>query len=159
MENVNMNEQIEQERNKKDEGLSRFLEFTLGEEDFAVPLLEVREVISVPETTPIPDAKNYYVGIMNLRGQVITIIDLRKKMGITPQTENKEEAVIILNHGEGHIGVVVDSINSVLALESSQILDMPQVEGSKHANNIDGVFKQEDRFTVLLDVNKLLGDL
>ena len=60
----------------------RFLEFTLGSEDYAIPLLSVREVISVPETTPIPKAPTHFLGIMNLRGQVISVVDLRTKLKI-----------------------------------------------------------------------------
>jgi purine-binding chemotaxis protein CheW len=90
--------------------VNRFIEFSLGGEDYAIPLLMVREVISVPDTTPIPKAPVHFLGIMNLRGQVISIVDLRKKLKVDSR-KDKEEAVIIVDIGSMNIGVVVDSIN------------------------------------------------
>ena len=91
----------------------RYIEFSLGEEKFAIALLEVKEVISCPETTPIPRSPSHFVGVMNLRGQVISIVDLRKKLSIQ-STSELEEAVIILELDGANIGVIVDSINKVI---------------------------------------------
>jgi len=135
--------------------LSRFIEFSLGKEDYAIPLLMVREVISVPETTPIPKSPVHFLGIMNLRGQVISVVDLRKKLKIEAK-QDKEEAVIIVDIGGMNIGVVVDSINKVLAFSSEEVSDMPEVENQLNTQYIYGVFKKEDSLTVLLDIAKVL---
>ena len=74
---------------------NRFIEFSLGQEDYAIPLLMVREVISIPDTTPIPKAPKHFIGLMNLRGQVISIVDLRTKLTIKPREESSDSAVII----------------------------------------------------------------
>jgi len=135
--------------------LSRFIEFSLGQEDYAIPLLMVREVISVPETTPIPKSPPHFLGIMNLRGQVISVVDLRKKLKIEAK-QDKEEAVIIVDIGGMNIGVVVDSINKVLAFSSDEVSEMPEVENQLNTQYIYGVFKKENSLTVLLDIAKVL---
>jgi purine-binding chemotaxis protein CheW len=135
--------------------LSRFIEFSLGSEDYAIPLLMVREVISIPDTTPIPKSPPHFVGIMNLRGQVISIVDLRKKLKVETR-QDKEEAVIIVDIGGMNIGVVVDSINKVLAFSSEDVSEVPEVEHQVNTNYIFGVYKKENSLTVLLDIAKVL---
>ncbi|MBC7537219.1 MAG: chemotaxis protein CheW [Bacteriovorax sp.] len=135
--------------------LSRFIEFSLGKEDYAIPLLMVREVISVPDTTPIPKSPNHFLGIMNLRGQVISVVDLRKKLKIEAR-QDKEEAVIIVDIGGMNIGVVVDSINKVLAFSSDEVSEMPEVENQINTHFIFGIYKKENSLTILLDIAKVL---
>lgn len=135
--------------------LSRFIEFSLGEEDYAIPLLMVREVISVPETTPIPKSPTHFLGIMNLRGQIISIVDLRKKLKVDAK-KDKEEAVIIVDIGGMNIGVVIDSINKVLAFSAEDVSEMPEVEHQINTQYILGVYKKEKTLTVLLDIAKVL---
>lgn len=135
--------------------LSRFIEFSLGHEDYAIPLLMVREVISVPDTTPIPKSPTHFLGIMNLRGQVISVVDLRKKLKVEAR-QDKEEAVIIVDIGGMNIGVVVDSINKVLAFSSEEVSEMPEVEHQVNTHYIFGVYKKENSLTVLLDIAKVL---
>jgi purine-binding chemotaxis protein CheW len=135
--------------------LSRFIEFSLGREDYAIPLLMVREVISVPDTTPIPKSPAHFLGIMNLRGQVISVVDLRKKLKIEAK-KDKEEAVIIVDIGGMNIGVVVDSINKVLAFSSDEVSEMPEVENQLNTQYIFGVYKKENSLIVLLDIAKVL---
>lgn len=135
--------------------LSRFIEFSLGKEDYAIPLLMVREVISVPDTTPIPKSPPHFLGIMNLRGQVISVVDLRKKLKVDTKQDN-EEAVIIVDIGGMNIGVVVDSINKVLAFSSEEVSEMPEVENQLNTHYIFGVYKKENSLTILLDIAKVL---
>jgi purine-binding chemotaxis protein CheW len=140
---------------KTSSDLSRFIEFSLGKEDYAIPLLMVREVISVPDTTPIPKSPSHFLGIMNLRGQIISVVDLRKKLKIEVK-QNTEEAVIIVDIGGLNIGVVVDSINKVLAFSSEDVSEMPEVESQINTQYIYGVYKKEHSLTVLLDIAKVL---
>lgn len=136
--------------------LQRFLEFSLGEEDYAIPLLTVREVISVPETTPIPKAPPHFLGIMNLRGQVISVVDLRTKLKIKPKENNHEESVIIVDINGMNLGIVVDSINKVLAFTREEVNEVPEIESQVSASYIQGVYRKEGSLTVLLDVAKVL---
>ena len=134
----------------------RFLEFTLGSEDYAIPILSVREVISVPETTPIPKAPSHFLGIMNLRGQVISVVDLRTKLKIKGKENNAEESVIIVDINGMNLGIVVDSINKVLAFTDEEVYEVPEIETQVNAEYIQGVYRKEDSLTVLLDVAKVL---
>jgi len=152
-ENENQNLSIVDEKNSE---LQRFLEFSLGKEDYAIPLLSVREVISVPETTPIPKAPSHFLGIMNLRGQVISVVDMRTKLKIKPLDNNSEESVIIVDLDGMNLGIVVDSINKVLAFALKEINDVPEIETQVNAEYIYGVYRKEESLTVLLNVAKVL---
>lgn len=136
--------------------VNRYLNFTLGVEEFAIPLLTVKEVIAIPETTPIPHTPPHFIGIMNLRGQVISIIDLRKKFSIAAKN-SEETSVIILDLKSQYLGVVVDSVNSVLPIKNSDVLVKPLIESSKSTDYITGVFRKNEQLVLLLDVYKALS--
>ncbi|MCB0368672.1 MAG: purine-binding chemotaxis protein CheW [Bdellovibrionales bacterium] len=136
--------------------VNRYLNFSLGEEEFAIPLLSVKEVIAVPETTPIPHTPPHFVGIMNLRGQVISVIDLRKKFSISSKN-TEETSFIILDLKSQFLGVVVDSVTSVLPIKNSEIMEKPSIESSKSTEYITGVFRKDDQLVLLLDVFKTLS--
>jgi purine-binding chemotaxis protein CheW len=135
---------------------SRYLCFTLGKEDFAIPLLSIKEVIGFPELTPVPQCPPYFLGIMNLRGQVISVVDLRQKLGIKT-TKTEETSVIILDVGNNYLGVVVDQVNSVQLLTSEQVSEKPSVDGSKAHEYITGVFRSENKLILVLDLVRALS--
>lgn len=134
----------------------RFLCFNLEKEEFAIPLIAVREVIGVPEVTPIPQSPSYFLGIMNLRGQVLSVMDLRLKLGIK-SVMSEETAVIILDLGDYHLGVMVDQVNSVVELNESEISEKPPLDSSKISESITGVFRRSDKLILMLDVYKTLS--
>src|SRR5688500_4394511 len=99
---------------------NRYICFSLGDENFAIPLLAVREVIGVPEVTPIPQTPAYFLGIMNLRGLVISVMDLRTKLGIKPKG-GTEETVMILDLGNFNLGVLVDQVTQVVEVDEKTL--------------------------------------
>ena len=133
----------------------RFLGFSLGEEEYGIPLLSVREVIGIPEITPVPQSPKHFLGIMNLRGQVISIIDLRLKLGIQAK-KGTETAVVICDIGGSYLGIVVDSVNQVHSPEPEKISERPEVQNSKVSQFITGVYRYEKRLVLLLDIAKTL---
>lgn len=135
----------------------RYLQFKLGEENYGMELLKVKEVIPVPDTTPLPNCPSYYTGIMNLRGQIISIIDLRKKLSINTKHENAEEAVIIVEIEGIGIGVVVDYIGKVLNLSSHDIAEVPEVSKQINAKYIQGVYKDGESLNIFLDISSILN--
>jgi purine-binding chemotaxis protein CheW len=135
----------------------RYLQFDLGLESYAVHLLSVKEVIPRPNTTPLPNSPSFYDGIMNLRGQIISIVDLRKKLNIASKKENIEEAVIIIEIEGVAIGLVVDSINRVLNIEMDTVSEVPEVSSQINAKYIEGVFQAEKSLTILLDLASVLN--
>ncbi len=141
---------------KKVSDVNRYLEFNLGDERFAIPLLTVKEVIAVPETTKVPFTPDYYLGVMNLRGQVLSVIDLRRRMSIVPKGVTTETAVIITDLGFTHLGVVVDSINRVLAVEGTDFAPPPEIEKNYKTDFVTGCYKSDKHLVLFLDVNKIL---
>ncbi len=135
---------------------SRYLCFNLAKEEFGIPLLAIKEVIGYPEFTPIPQAPTHFLGIMNLRGQVISVMDLRVKLGIKP-SRTEETSVIILDLGDYNLGVVVDQVNAVHLLSAEEMGEKPVVENSKNHDYITGVFRKEEHLILLLDIAKALS--
>lgn len=136
---------------------NRYIEFTLGPEDFAIPLMMVKEVISIPSLTPVPNTSPHFLGIMNLRGAIVPMIDLRLKLKTKKvEDKTKEEAAIIVDTGESYIGIIVDSINKVLTCSKEELSDMPAVDSQINTAFIQGIYKKDNDLVVLLDVLKIL---
>lgn len=137
-------------------GGDRYLSFSMGGEEFAIPLLSVKEVIAVPEFTPIPHTPAYFIGLMNLRGQVISVLDLRKKLNVEADRSG-EEAVIICDLDDLCLGVLVDSVNSVLTPKDGEILPRPPIESKISTDYITAVYRRNDHLVLFLDIGKALS--
>lgn len=135
--------------------VNSYLRFSLHNECFAMPLLLVKEVIAYPEITAIPNTPKHFLGIMNLRGQIISIIDLRDKLNIKNEF-NAETTVIICDLKACTIGIVVDSVDSVLNLKQSEIKDKPEIQGTASSEYINGIVNLDQRLILLIDVMKAL---
>lgn len=136
--------------------LNRYLCFNLGADEFAMPLLCVKEVIALPDFTPIPQSPAHYVGMMNLRGQVISVIDLRVKLGIKG-SKSMETSVVIIDLDENSMGVVVDSVNSVLSPPPEHISPPPDLTKTAASEYVNSIYRREDRLVLILDVFKILS--
>lgn len=136
---------------------SRFLVFSLGEESYAVPLLKVREVIAQTEITPVPYTPGHFKGVMNLRGQVISVIDMRLKFKMKAKDTTGETAIIILDLSPVSIGVIVDSVTSVVALSDEQISPSPDIESSINTDYITGIARMDGRLILILEIEKTLS--
>jgi purine-binding chemotaxis protein CheW len=136
----------------------RYLAFLLGKEQYAIPLLQVKEVIEMSEPTPIPQAKTYFKGIINLRGQVISVLDLRAKLQL-PQIENGPKTAIIILDIDPQlcIGVIVDRINSVLAFHAEDIGPAPDTLTGNKEHYLTGVARRENKMTLVLDIKAALS--
>lgn len=134
----------------------RYLCFLLGQENYAMPLLSVKEVIAPPDITPVPQTPAYFLGIMNLRGQIISVVDLRSKLGITPG-KTAEKSIIICDLQPNSIGVVVDAIDSVYCPTPKEISDKPEIQSQRNTDYIQGVFRHNERLVLMLDIIKCLS--
>lgn len=135
----------------------RYLCFNLGEEEFALPLLSVKEVLAMPETTPVPQMPTHFKGILNLRGKILSVMDMRVKLNIKPLKTADENAVVILDLGEYSLGIVVDRVNSVQTFEKEGLSDKPLMENNKHNDYITGVYRKENKLILLVNVLKALS--
>ncbi len=135
----------------------RFLCFSLGKDKYAIPLLQVKEVIGNAETTALPQAPAHFKGIMNLRGQVISVIDLRTKLKLPKPGSAHESTIIILDFGALSLGVEVDSVDCVTAYTEKEVSPSPDTESSIKADYITGVARTENSLTLILDLKKVLN--
>lgn len=128
-------------------------------EKFAIPLLSVREVIAVPQITTIPAVPAHFMGIMNLRGVIVSIVDLRLKLKSKRDDSKKpESAVVILEIGAGlNLGVLVDSVDDVLSFDGSQISPCPQLDSGIEAAFLLGVARLKEQMVLLLDLEKVFS--
>jgi purine-binding chemotaxis protein CheW len=137
-------------------GGERFLCFSLGAEEYAIPLLVVREVIAMPEYTPVPYTPPYFLGIMNLRGQVISVMDLRQKLELKPRRD-AETTVIICDLNGVSLGVVVDAVNTVLSPSPEEVSPKPEIQSNRPTDYIKGVYRKDKRLILFLDLGKSLN--
>ena len=134
----------------------RFLNFSLGTEEFAIPLLSVKEVIGIPAFTPIPQSPSYFSGLTNLRGTVIPVLDLGQKLNI-PVQQTSERAVIILNIGSIVVGIMVDSVNQVIAPKINDLSPRPETDPTVRTDYIISVYRRDQQLTLLVDIAMALG--
>lgn len=146
------NLEVENEENSDGQ---KYLQFDLGTEGYAVHLLLVKEVIPLPETTALPNSPAHYVGIMNLRGQIISIVDLRKKLKITPSEKTDDNAVVIVELEGICIGLIVDGINRVIKIKKEDVSEVPEVGSQLNAKYMEGVYQGDDHLIVMLDLESI----
>ena len=137
--------------------LGQFISFTVAEEEYGLELLGVREVIRVREITRLPLAPSFIRGIINLRGDVIPIIDLRERLGLDAQEATAMTRVIVVQVEGQLLGMVVDSASQVVRIPAEHIEQAPLLLGRLSRELIAGVGKIDDRLVTLLDVSAVLG--
>lgn len=130
-------------RNANEDGdtdIIQLVVFTLDEEEYAVPIADIQEIIKVPEVTPIPNAPQFIKGILNLRGKIVVVIDLEKRFGLVREKIEELKHIIITEVGETNFGVMVNEVVEVLSVPSSVVQPTPKLVSSKiHADYLKGV--------------------
>lgn len=135
----------------------QYLTFRLGDEEFAVPILRVQEIKGYSAVTPIPNAPSYIKGVMNLRGTVMPVIDLRAKFGLSAIDSTKFTVIIVVNVGAKIVGLVVDAVSDVLRFDHGTIEPPPSLGGDLDTSHLTGMAKQGDRLVSLLDLEHVVG--
>ncbi len=129
--------------------------FVIGDEEYAVPILSIQEIIKPFPWTRVPQVPKYVVGVFNMRGAVIPLIDLRLKFGLNQKKHNEETRFIVMRDGDDVAGFVIDRLTMAIRIKKSNIGPAPDT-ASGDDTSIDGVGKQEDRIITILKVKKLL---
>ncbi|MCK4737821.1 MAG: purine-binding chemotaxis protein CheW [Sulfurimonas sp.] len=129
--------------------------FVIGEEEYAIPILAIQEIIKPFPWTRVPQVPKYVVGVFNMRGAVIPLIDLRLKFGLSPKKQSDETRFIVMRHGDDIAGFVIDRLTMAIRIKKSDIGPPPETLAGDDTM-IDGVGKQEDRIITILKVDKLL---
>jgi purine-binding chemotaxis protein CheW len=144
------NAPVETEENE----ILQLVGFVVGEEEFAIPILTIQEIIKPIEYTRVPRTPPFVLGVFNLRGSVIPLIDLRMKFGV-PANKSEDMRYIVLKDGDEIAGFVIDRLNQALRINKSQIDPAPETT-TQEKSLIDGVGKQNDKIITILRVSKLL---
>ncbi len=136
--------------------LLQFVTFHVGGEEYAVDILSVQEIINMPVIMAMPNAPDFVEGVVNLRGRVIPVVDLRKRFGFTQKTGDAMSRIIVVDIGTT-IGMVVDSVSEVLRLSTETIEPPPPMATAAGNDYIIGVCKLENRLVIYIDVKKLFS--
>ena len=137
------------------EDIVQLVGFIIGEEEYAVPILTIQEIIKPISWTRVPQTPKYVLGVFNLRGSVIPLIDLRTKFGLGAKNHNEETRFFVLKQDDEVAGFVIDRLTAAIRIKKSDIGPPPDTIASEESM-IDGVGKQDDRILTILRVNKLL---
>jgi purine-binding chemotaxis protein CheW len=146
------------DQKRQETELLQLVTFSIGDEEFGVEILKVQEIIRMLEITKVPKAPAFVEGVINLRGKVIPIIDLRKRFGLAERGHDKNTRIIVIDINSMIVGFVVDSVSEVLRLPASTVEPPPPVVAGLDSDYISGVGKLEDRLLIMLDLNRLLSN-
>ncbi|MDC0335530.1 chemotaxis protein CheW [Pseudodesulfovibrio sp.] len=156
--NVEVEDIVDVEEVETDQELIQLVTFSIGEEEFGVNILQVQEIIRTMEITKVPRAPYFVEGVINLRGKVIPIVDMRSRFGLEGKEHDKYTRIIVVEFEMIIVGFVVDSVSEVLRMPASQVQPPPPVIAGLDSEYIDGVGKLEDRLLILLDLDQLLDN-
>jgi len=136
----------------------QWVTYRLDEETYGINVMQVQEVLRHTEIAPVPGAPDYVLGIINLRGNVVTVIDTRARFGLPPTEITDNTRIVIIEADEHVVGILVDSVAEVVYLRSSEIDSAPNVGTEESAKFIQGVSNRDNELLILVDLNKLLSD-
>jgi purine-binding chemotaxis protein CheW len=135
----------------------KYLTFALAEEEYGLEILKVREIISMSEITSMPKTPEYVKGVINLRGKVIPVIDLRLKFAMEEAPYTDETCIIVVDVDGVEMGIIVDHVSEVLDIAGGDIEDAPEFGASVNIDFILGMGKAEGRVTILLDISRVIS--
>ncbi|HBH04925.1 MAG TPA: chemotaxis protein CheW [Candidatus Rokubacteria bacterium] len=134
----------------------QYLTFALGEEEYGVEILKVQEIKGYPVITPIPNTPPHVKGVMNLRGTIIPVVDLRMRLGMAEAQSTRCTVIVVVKVGSKTVGLVMDSVSDVLDIPKADIQATPDFGAAVDTGFISGMAKAGDRVIVLLDIDTVL---
>jgi purine-binding chemotaxis protein CheW len=141
--------------------VDQYLSFNLGESLFAVDVRQTKEILDFRRTTRVPQTPDYMLGVINLRGAVVPVIDLRRKLGLPARDVSQDTCIVVLEIARDEevltVGVVTDSVQEVLELGADEIEPPPRIGSGLNIDYIRGMGKKEDNFIILLDANRIFS--
>jgi purine-binding chemotaxis protein CheW len=130
--------------------------FQVGRETYGVPITSLHEIVRVPEITAVPDAPDYMEGVINLRGKIVSVLDLRKRFGKTAGPLHRRSRILVVEHKGRLAGMIVDAASEVLKIPESEIEPAPAMMLEGGLDCVTGLGKYKGRLIILLDVGKVL---
>ena len=130
--------------------------FKVGRETYGIPITALHEIVRVPEITAVPDAPAYLEGVINLRGKIVSVVDLRKRFGKPPTALDRHSRILVVEHRGRLAGMIVDSASEVLKIPDSEIESAPAMMREGGLDCVTGLGKCQGRLIILLDIQKVL---
>ena len=137
----------------------QYLTFRLGDEEYGVEILKVQEIKGYSTVTPIPNMPAYLKGVMNLRGTIVPVVDLRSKFAMAEASYNQFTVIIVVTVGTKVMGLIVDAVSDVLNIPKGDIQATPDFGGQVDARYINGMAQASDKLVVLLDIDRVMGGI
>jgi purine-binding chemotaxis protein CheW len=141
-----------------DDPMLQWVTFRLGGETYGINVMQVQEVLRYTEIAPVPGAPAYVLGIINLRGNVVTVIDTRHRFGLAASEISDHTRIVIIEADNHVLGILVDAVAEVVYLRQSEIETAPNVGNDESARFIQGVCNKNDELLILVELDKLLTD-
>ena len=148
---------MSQKEQKATDTVSQWVTFRLGDEIYGIDVLQVQEVLRITEISPVPGAPDYVLGIINLRGNVVTVIDARNRFGLPPKETDDASRIIVVDAFEKVVGLLVDNVSEVAYVPNSQIETGPNVGAEESNKFVSGVCNRDDELLILVDLAKLIN--
>ncbi|SEI46119.1 purine-binding chemotaxis protein CheW [Allopseudospirillum japonicum] len=136
----------------------QYVTFRLAEETYGINVMQVQEVLRYTEIAPVPGAPDYVLGIINLRGNVVTVIDTRKRFGLMSSDVSDATRIVIIEAEKQVVGILVDSVSEVVYLNQSEIETAPNVGNEESAKFIQGVCNKNNELLILVELNKMMNE-
>jgi len=143
---------------EENDPILQWVTYQLEEETYGINVMQVQEVLRITEIAPVPGAPTYVIGIINLRGNVVTVIDTRSRFGLMSKESDEQSRIIIVEVNGNVIGMLVDSVAEVVYLHQSEIDTAPSVSNDDSSRFIQGVCSRDENLLILVDVDKLLTE-
>jgi purine-binding chemotaxis protein CheW len=140
------------------EMIYQLVSFVVENEEFGVDILKVQEIIRTVEITRVPKSPDFVEGVINLRGKIVPVIDLRRRFGIDKKAHDNETRIIVVELPDKVVGFLVDKVKEVIRVEKSIIEAPPELTTNVDTNYITGVAKLQDRLLILLDLDRVLSN-
>ncbi len=142
----------------KSQQVFRWVTFRLADETYGINVMQVQEVLRMTDVAPVPGAPHYVMGIINLRGNVVTVLDTRKLLDLATSDITDTSRIMIIESGKVTVGLLVDSVAEVVNLSSSDIDPPPSVGNDEGSRYIQGIYSSEQQILILIDLNKLINE-
>lgn len=136
----------------------RWVTFRLADETYGINVMQVQEVLRMTDVAPVPGAPHYVMGIINLRGNVVTVLDTRKLLDLATSEITDTSRIMIIESGKVTVGLLVDSVAEVVNISSSEIDPPPSVGNDEGSRYIQGIYSSEQQILILIDLNKLINE-
>ncbi|MDY0261509.1 chemotaxis protein CheW [Syntrophotalea acetylenica] len=141
---------------EEDTQKDKYLTFSLADEVYAIDICYVTEIIGILKITKVPDMPSFIKGVINLRGKVIPVMDVRARFGLPAREYDERTCVVVVNVVDNAMGLVVDRVNEVMDIPAEQVEPPPASKGSGRGKYVKGIGKVEDEVKILLDVECLV---